>query len=830
MFRALIDKHPYVLVEFKPCLGFIFPDIVEGYSHWAYADMDMLAGRVDSFVSLQHIHTFDIITLSFGDNNRLYMRGQMTINRNSEHVRNLWARCNHLRKIGARLSAFYNDGPDKGKWFFQSAEGCYSRAVMDDTRVRVLILSTQVTDAYRADLLDKESFMIGGAILKCYQEPLNTSNLAAFEGFLNPSSRVIGNTTVSVLDSFSKGTEIFRVQEKCSYWISPLFDVCTSFVPSNASITYDGGHLYQHVGGMGTTILDGRCREASISHFQGWKRNYFHFSSRLPSIDANSLLISESGIIPLVVCAPDALFGELDQKGVYCVPHPSLPRMADVYGDGDAWASHFLSWRDVEEAVEDSWKAGRRKREEQKQIQLRWKQFHADLPLVSDGKLSNNIMNIGKLFLFSFENTTLLRGSGSMPSRSSVTQSLKYQQPRLLNALSYCAVFTKDLRRCTCRLYRSEVSIASIGKVTAATIRGSQFFRTANYLRNRNSTSAFAHDSKRVTLITAAWVHEYNSGMLDRMLSTWGGPKVVILQEEPLGGSAAAAFIPRHEDADITIVTVSVSRCQAEAGDAFNSTSLLDKMLFNIGLDLAGTDLVLVSPRNMTFHRYNGNGPVDEVILEEYLQLDKLRLQVAKRWQRQPIAVLLSTFSSLPPSDAHGRQALLTAYPVEGSGCGSAQPDSLRRFLNRSNSENDTFQSEGRSFEAFDFNAMDLTKESTVMVPIFFDTTVSQHGKGFVRFPEELSGSGCFGSSIIRILSGSGYSLFWAQSIYAVASELTVTQCGCKDTDKLMRKDMVTWMNRYYLRCSYLRRWGIEGVYSYDRYGAAFESDQLDKE
>jgi hypothetical protein len=67
------------------------------------------------------------------------------------------------------------------------------------------------------------------------------------------------------------------------------------------------------------------------------------------------------------------------------------------------------------------------------------------------------------------------------------------------------------------------------------------------------------------------------------------------------------------------------------------------------------------------------------------------------------------------------------------------------------------------------------------------------------RFPEELSGSGCFGSSIIRILSGSGYSLFWAQSTYAVASELTVTQCGCKDTDILMRKDMVTWMNRFRL-------------------------------
>ena len=186
MFRALIDKHPYVLVEFKSCLGFMFSDLVEGYSHWAYADMDMLAGRVDSFVTAQHIHTFDIITLSFGDNNRLYMRGQMTINRNSDHVRNLWARCNHLSQIRTRLSAYYNDGVNQGKWAFQSAEGCYSRAVMDDASVRVLILPTQVTDAYRAELLDKESFMIAGAILKCYQEPLNTTNFAALEEFLHP--------------------------------------------------------------------------------------------------------------------------------------------------------------------------------------------------------------------------------------------------------------------------------------------------------------------------------------------------------------------------------------------------------------------------------------------------------------------------------------------------------------------------------------------------------------------------------------------------------------------------------------------------------------------
>ena len=283
-----------------------------------------------------------------------------------------------------------------------------------------------------------------------------------------------------------------------------------------------------------TTTMDGRCREASIAHFQGWKRNYFHFSARLPTVNSNSLLVSESGIIPLVVCGPDML----NPPGVYCALHPTLPRMVDVYGGG-MWASYYLSWRDVEEATIDTWKVARRRKDEQKQIQLRWKQFHSDVSATttSDSKLSANIINIGKLFMnlptaSNNENATSLRGSGSISLRSSVTQSLTHQQPSpQLNALSYCAGFSKDLRRCTCRLYRSEVSIVSIGKPIATRIRGAQNLKTStSYLRQENSSSSFSsavgYDSKRVTLITAAWVREYNGGMLDSMLSSWGGPKV----------------------------------------------------------------------------------------------------------------------------------------------------------------------------------------------------------------------------------------------------------------------------------------------------------------
>lgn len=110
---------------------------------------------------------------------------------------------------------------------------------------------------------------------------------------------------------------------------------------------------------------------------------------------------------------------------------------------------------------------------------------------------------------------------------------------------------------------------------------------------------------------------------------------------------APAAFVSHHDDSDTIIATVSVSRCQAESEDDSGTPILMDKMLYNIGLDIAATDMVLVTPKNVSFHRYQGNsGSVEEVVMEEYRTLDELRLQLGKRWQRQPAAMVLSTFLS----------------------------------------------------------------------------------------------------------------------------------------------------------------------------------------
>ena len=44
-----------------------------------------------------------------------------------------------------------------------------------------------------------------------------------------------------------------------------------------------------------------RCREGIISHFQGWKREYYHFTTRPPSLHAHMLLLSRDGFIPLTI-------------------------------------------------------------------------------------------------------------------------------------------------------------------------------------------------------------------------------------------------------------------------------------------------------------------------------------------------------------------------------------------------------------------------------------------------------------------------------------------------------------------------------------------------
>ncbi len=148
------------------------------YSHWGYGDIDVLMGRSKPFLTPHVLSNFDVYTISFGDNWRYYMRGQLTIFRNTEKINNLWKKCRDLLHIGRRLKTFYgrNDSSKRlDGWRFESAEGCISRVIAHEKSIKAISVSNLLTDAFSANFSEKRSLMVSGAVLRCYEHPLVSS-------------------------------------------------------------------------------------------------------------------------------------------------------------------------------------------------------------------------------------------------------------------------------------------------------------------------------------------------------------------------------------------------------------------------------------------------------------------------------------------------------------------------------------------------------------------------------------------------------------------------------------------------------------------------------
>lgn len=130
-----LRSHPYGLVEFKPALGHIFAEYLpeENYSHWGYSDFDIAFGDLPRWITMDELEQYDIVTYGYGDQNRVYLRGQFTFHRNSEKINNLWRGCAYLSQMSER----FQNATSGGKFQFESAEGCYSHIILQSNDLRV---------------------------------------------------------------------------------------------------------------------------------------------------------------------------------------------------------------------------------------------------------------------------------------------------------------------------------------------------------------------------------------------------------------------------------------------------------------------------------------------------------------------------------------------------------------------------------------------------------------------------------------------------------------------------------------------------------------------
>jgi hypothetical protein len=298
-FRQLFDKFPYVLVEFKPALGIVFEDFLSSYSHWAYADLDTVMGRMDSLITRDILSKYDIYTTHFGDAYRMYMRGQLTIHKNNPYINNLWRSCEYLSLLGDRLDNYLSS--NYKKWPFQSAEGCYSSVVVDHKNVSIMVGATQISDAFRDDTSEKEFIMLGSSILRCYIKSLVTAsnnNIYKIKDFLNnsPVTKALDTSKIGDTESSNLVT-VYRKKYRCEYWVPPEFEVCLSTIPPYVDLVIENG-IYQYIDADRYKVMD-TCREGVVGHFQGWKHNYYIFLSRPPSLDAHAVVVSDIGMIPL---------------------------------------------------------------------------------------------------------------------------------------------------------------------------------------------------------------------------------------------------------------------------------------------------------------------------------------------------------------------------------------------------------------------------------------------------------------------------------------------------------------------------------------------------
>ena len=81
-FGHLIQKRlnrPNLVCELRPMFQFIFAAYLTQYDYVGWGDMDIIWGDTSSLIRYLK---YDIITVSFGDLNRLYLRGQFSIFRN----------------------------------------------------------------------------------------------------------------------------------------------------------------------------------------------------------------------------------------------------------------------------------------------------------------------------------------------------------------------------------------------------------------------------------------------------------------------------------------------------------------------------------------------------------------------------------------------------------------------------------------------------------------------------------------------------------------------------------------------------------------------------
>lgn len=340
-----MQVHPYSLVEYKPAYGYIFQEYLKEYSHWGYSDVDMLFGDLGRWVEDDEFANYDIVTYGYGDQSRAYLRGQFTFHRNHPRINLLWRDCDYLSNLDTRLADAFRG---KAQYKFESAEGCYSAAVLNRTDLRIKYAVKAWTDVndhhdsagthglYVSRNVDRGRGVIYKAALATAagngtEESTTGLALVALKSKWFETDRVyrnrkqplqvpVGEFKRVALPKSTRDSDNYG-NANCMFWVQKKYQrtLCLSdAVASTENLYWLYGKLYRRA--FENVPLEAGVQTGPFFHFQEWKRYYrpsqlapLHLGSRVPSF-----VLTKEGAIPL----PDPLDVEARRSLRRLAPSP----------------------------------------------------------------------------------------------------------------------------------------------------------------------------------------------------------------------------------------------------------------------------------------------------------------------------------------------------------------------------------------------------------------------------------------------------------------------------------------------------------------------------
>jgi len=276
--------NPYLLVEFKPALGHIFDDFISGYSHWGYSDLDIAFGDLPRWVTAEELEYYDIVTYGYGDQHRVYLRGQFTFHKNNLKIKNLWRKCDHLVKMDTRLQSIISG---QEKFQFQSAEGCYSYVVLESSDIKVKYASKALTNLPEKESYDtanlyglKISKGTNGKFSVVYKAGPGTDG----RSFLRLSNTWFQDSQFNLIYSNSQIPLQSEVDKRieltsnsgivCMQWVPKIYqsNLCIAHVSSQDTVLLLNGKLYKQK--FIEAMFPCSIETKAFFHFQEWKRSY----------------------------------------------------------------------------------------------------------------------------------------------------------------------------------------------------------------------------------------------------------------------------------------------------------------------------------------------------------------------------------------------------------------------------------------------------------------------------------------------------------------------------------------------------------------------------